>query len=234
MVNLAYGSDSEDEEVQSKPAEQVKSAAPSSKRKERGPVKLVMDLPSVKASQAVSSAQQEDEGPAKKRPKFDTLKGKSGLAGMLPPPKKSTMSLPPPSASTSTQASSDSPATASPGLLLPPTVQRRAAAAAKQPPIPKQDSLDLFGLSSISSAPIASTSKVASTTFQSAPSVKEATKVNYYATLPPATPNDPYPGFHCLPSGQWAPNQPGDWAEWAEQVNCPSFHDHASLSEILF
>ena len=47
-----------------------------------------------------------------------------------------------------------------------------------------------------------------------APSVIEKPKVNYYATLPPSSATDPYPGFHITLQGQWAPDEPEAWAEW--------------------
>ena len=38
---------------------------------------------------------------------------------------------------------------------------------------------------------------------------------NYYATLPLATPGDPYPGFYQKPDGSWAAKRPDEWEIWA-------------------
>ena len=205
------------------------SSLPSKKRERQGPVKIMLDLPPVKSASSATSASTlagvAEQEPAKKKPKFN-LSGNGGLAGLLPAPKRSAPVASTPTASTSASTSTLPGEEQASTSLIPHKV-----AGAKKPAAvlaATEPATDFFSLSSapaIPSAaaastqqPKASTSKLPSlSSVSSAPTLADPVKQNYYATLPPATPNDPYPGFHCLPSGQWAPNRPIEWQDWAEQ-----------------
>ena len=195
MLSLGgYGSESDSEDKQ--PVEDVPKPAASEakqsmgKKKEKGPVKIMLDL-----SAADSSLGQERP---KKRVKLSDLSGKkSGLAALLPPPKKVANV---PTAPSTTETKSTLP-------LVPPSVSR-----AKPSALPAdQDFFALPTAESFTSTPTVNSS----ISISSAPSVKEAPKLNYYATLPTPTPDDPYPGFYCLPTGQWVAKEPEEWSEWA-------------------
>lgn len=240
MLGLnGYGSDESDTETapaQVAPAKEdtVTKQAPTGKKRERGPVKIMLDLPAPSASNQSLQAE-----PLKKKPKLDfgaRSGSKSGLAAMLPAPKKlgnvASANVPaaapalalPSTAQPPVDHSSNDPATEDAQeddslqgpAFIPHTVKKKAdlpaASAGSNPffgsPAVSQNTKEMNSVSGSSSSKIS---------ISSAPSVKDAPKVNYYATLPPATPDNPYPGFHCLSSGQWVADKPDDWQEWAEQ-----------------
>jgi len=210
---VSYGSsESETEPEPAKPA-------PSKKRKEAGPKKILLDLPD-----PLHSTLPEEERPQKKL-KLTGSTGKSGLAGLLPAPKKKAAKSQPANTDTATPVSSTTTllpeTTVQPELdekrtsLIPQRVQKAGKAV---PSLVEKQPLDFFSIST-SSVPSsnAKTLTTTNTTASSAPTIQDKPKLNYYASLPPATPDNPYPGFRCLPSGQWEPNQPEEWAEWAAQ-----------------
>lgn len=197
-------------------------------KKEKGPVKI--QLTDVSSSN-VDAAYQHNDEPAKKRPKLGLGSGggKSGLVGMLPAPKKDTVkpsasgssgpSAAPAALSTTQDAADPLPQEDPVTLMMMPKAVKR-----KQPPAPTEEpAQDMFGLSSLgsstSAATISSTSATPSSirkTLSAAPTIAEKPRQNFYATLGPATPDNPYPGFHCIPeTGQWEPDRPDEWSEWA-------------------
>lgn len=220
---------------ESKPTGGLQLPAPKGKKANRGPVKI--SLTDVSSADAPAP----DAEPAKKRPKLGGFGG-GGLASLLPAPKKDTAK---PSAEFSGKPVAVEPnsdagpsqdgeeakersavdAASSATMMMPKSVKRKqpdaAAATATTKAAPVED---MFGLGSVSSsaAPTLSSSTSTSTSnsvkkaFTAAPTVAEKPKQNYYATLPPATPDNPYPGFHCIPqTGQWEPDRPEEWSEWA-------------------
>ena len=196
----------------------------------------MLDLPppSAKASSPAASQAAEEDAPAAKRPKFGS--GGGGLAGLLPAP-KNTGALRKPAPvrapiSTNPVNGDDvedperiamrrnllaDPNTTSSSLLLPPSVvahKGKGKAVAEPPSAADFFSLGAVGLEEASTR-IPSASSSSAPRPSAAPTVREVARPNHYATLPSPSPAQPYPGFHCLPSGQWVPDQPDDWAAWS-------------------
>lgn len=152
---------------------------------------------------------------AKPAPKSQSTSGKksSALLAMLPPPKRSGGSKSNHGAAKSNEPrpsqvghlikdqSQDSEST--PQISLVPRGVKRSGS----PKAKSSGPLDLFGLDS------ASTPSTATTT--SAPSVDSAPPISI-TSAPPVTefkppvptPQDPYPGYYQLPSGEWAAHDP--------------------------
>jgi hypothetical protein len=210
-----YGSDSDSEAAPPAPvasASKSKLDLPPPKNANKKRAKIMLDVPVPAAT---------DEPPSK-RPKMTPGAGKSGLRAMLPPPKKSAGTAAAPKVAETPAKTQEEVA------MIPLKVQQQQARTSTP-------STDLFGIAASTSAlpslPKASSSRAG---ISSAPSVVEREKPNYYATLAPANPDDPYPGFHCLPSGQWAPNEPEEWEKWAALKGWSAqVEDPADLGEAL-
>ncbi|BGP25199.1 mitotic checkpoint protein PRCC, C-terminal domain protein [Rhodotorula toruloides] len=75
-------------------------AQPPKKARDKGPVRILLDLPPPSASAAASGSSDGSDEPAKKRPKLSLGSGNggglTGLAAMLPKPKNEAKAAPPP------------------------------------------------------------------------------------------------------------------------------------------
>ncbi|GJN91028.1 hypothetical protein Rhopal_004043-T1 [Rhodotorula paludigena] len=222
-------------------------AAPPRKAKDKGPVRILLDLPAPSAS---SEAGTDADEPAKKRPKLALGSSGSsgapltGLAAMLPKPKHEAKAPPPPPAAAARSAAPAGPsgldglfdgvdagAAAAPAskpapMFLPPSVAAKGKGkAAAPPPPPAEPAVDFFGIGSVTSASSSASSSASkpSRTFSAAPSVSSAPSTS--ADAPPAvtkkpTAADPYPGFTQLPSGEWVAKDQETyemWMAWQQQ-----------------
>nr|XP_019048241.1 hypothetical protein I302_02009 [Kwoniella bestiolae CBS 10118]OCF27171.1 hypothetical protein I302_02009 [Kwoniella bestiolae CBS 10118] len=180
----------------------------------------------------------EDGERESKKPKIAGGKGGSSLLGMLPPPKRKlptsttstskasslkvnkSMATPSSSASASTSkinipkpvlsstraiVADDDDEDDEKDKLLPPSLARKAQKKKEE------EQLDLFGLSTTPAAAHPSSSSSSSTLkptlISSAPLAPDY--------IPPApTPNDPYPGYYQLPSGEWRAYDPAYYASF--------------------
>ena len=160
--------------------------------------------------------------PKRKLPASKTRSGLAVIKSMAKPiisVPKPAANLPAPPGHAAADDSDDEDDEPRSGMLLPPSVQRGQA---KSKPKAKEPSLDLFGLCefpSLLSLPVLdryligvasdagpSTSK-SKTTAPPSMSISSAPTVADF--IPPQpTPNDPYPGYYQLPSGDWAAHDP--------------------------
>ncbi|GAA5911772.1 PRCC domain-containing protein [Sporobolomyces salmoneus] len=187
------------------------------KKKEKGPVRIVLDLPSAQSDQ-------DDDGPAKKKPRLALGKGTglSGLAAMLPKP-KNEVAPPPPSSATASSKPVTNGVNAGlgdmfgagagtkkeeeiPSMFAPPSVRGKGKGKATSYAAPEPEpepAVDFFGIGSVTSS--LSTSSSSKPTVSSAPSISSAPTLREPPTSSSRQPtaSDPYPGFTQLPSGEW-------------------------------
>ncbi|KAM0748743.1 hypothetical protein T439DRAFT_71963 [Meredithblackwellia eburnea MCA 4105] len=202
----------------------------------------MLDLPPVGGSSSSSAAggkgKEVEEEPPRKKPKFSLGSGSggglSGLAAMLPAPKNESpaakleaalgaagsgvgVSGAPPAGSISTGFVPHSllkgKKLAAPAVVAPP--------APTEPEVEAAPMVDFFGLGAVTggSSSTTSTSKAKSITISSAPTVVEKPpppKPSTYGDAP--TPDDPYPGFTQLPSGQWVAKDQATYDKWMEAM----------------
>ncbi|GAA5932253.1 uncharacterized protein JCM15063_001171 [Sporobolomyces koalae] len=194
----------------------TKSSLPPPKKKEKGPVRILLDLP----------AAAEDDGPAKKKPKLSlgSRQGLSGLAAMLPQPKNESKPIPTPSSTAAPlskpqgaaglgdmfdQEDKGAKTAPAPSMFAPTSVRTKGKAKASLPPPPPDEpAVDFFGIGSVTastpdvsssaSATVNPTSTSSVRTISSAPKLVDRSKVPKQPTA-----EDPYPGFTQLPSGEW-------------------------------
>ncbi|GAA95129.1 uncharacterized protein L969DRAFT_18850 [Mixia osmundae IAM 14324] len=238
---VSYGSDSDDSDHEQPAPPPVNAPAASStapkqdmplpKSKRKGPVKIMLDLPDP------SSPAKEEPAPKRAKLDFGRLSGKSGLASMLPAPKASTtQSVATPSASTARPVGSliDAPEGDESGVAaLDEIAQPEPAAAAATtttsfvphkvksklpPPKPAAPVVDFFSLGAAEAVRTTTESVEATraTAIKAAPVLEDKPVPNYYATLPPPSATDPYPGFYLKKDGKtWAAKEPEAWLEWS-------------------
>ncbi|GAA6064399.1 hypothetical protein JCM10212_007137 [Sporobolomyces blumeae] len=196
------------------------------RKKEKGPVRIVLDKPSAEAL----AEHERDGGPAKKKPRLELGKGGglSGLAAMLPKPKNEVKAPPPPTSSSAPRAGTangsnegagigdlfgttePAQATKPSGMFVPPSVKGKGKGkdqvkSALPPPALEEPAVDFFGIGSVASTARASSSSASTSSkpsISSAPTISSAPPTSDPANRNP-TADDPYPGFTQLPSGEW-------------------------------
>ncbi|GAA5987972.1 hypothetical protein JCM11641_005968 [Rhodosporidiobolus odoratus] len=190
------------------------SAPPTRKQKDRGPVRILLDLPPPSSTSSSASTSAEDDQPAKKRQKLalggaSSGAGLTGLAALLPKPKNDA---PKPIAARPVKPRAglagldelfdeqgDKPKVAVGGpMFLPPSVaaKGKGKAAVKPAPAPQPEApaVDFFGLGSVTSAPSPSSASKSSSskpTVSSAPSFSAAPSVSSAPTPRSAAPAEP-------------------------------------------
>ncbi|GAA6010295.1 hypothetical protein JCM11491_006253 [Sporobolomyces phaffii] len=208
---------------------------PPPKKKEKGPVRILLDLP---AAQPDATAA---DGPARKKPKLALGNGAglSGLAAMLPKPKNDAKVAPPAAA----PVPPSRPATLAAGLgdmfgqgeaapveekasMFAPTSVRGKGkgkvSAAPPPSAPAEPAVDFFGIGSVTASSASSLSSSSKPTVSSAPAISSAPSLREPATSTAKQPtaDDPYPGFTQLPSGEWVAKDQKSYelaVQWQQQ-----------------
>lgn len=239
MALVDYGSDSDDE-VAPSPLPPAPVAAPRPlppKAKPKGKAILNLPPPSSGAKATGSSSggpDGEDEGPARKKPRFDQLRagvggsGKSGLAALLPAPKNPTApktglaaSLPPPKAKVNGAGSAASALNGAADV---------ESTAVPEPAAPPAPSVDFFGLGAVSAGP-SSSRTTPSTSLSAAPVISSAPSTATSSASPsisissapvvadeqPPPPSllDPYPGYWQRSDGSWVARDASTDPTWA-------------------
>lgn len=182
---------------------------PEPSNRKRGPVQIAIG--------ATPTAELDEEAErAKKRARTmlsGSRSGLTGLASMLPAPKSTAA---PPVAVTTASDADDAERAAMRSMLEPaPTAFVPKSTQSKAKPASTND---FFSLGSSSQASRSNGESSSSVSFSAAPVLAEPEpeppKPNYYSTMPPPSLDNPYPGFHALPSGDWAADDPEAWQEW--------------------
>ncbi|BGP16843.1 hypothetical protein JCM10213_003337 [Rhodosporidiobolus nylandii] len=201
------------------PAASAKAPAqpPAKKQKDKGPVRILLDLPPPSAAGA-GAGDGEEEGPAKKKPKLalgsgGTGGGLTGLAALLPKPKNEVKPVaapapvgPKPAAGPTGldglfgEEEGEKPKVqAGGGMFLPPAVAAKgkgkaAAKPAVPAPEPEEPAVDFFGIGSVTSAPsVSSSSKPSSSkpSLSTVPSLSAAPSVSAAPAPKPVAPPAP-------------------------------------------
>lgn len=210
-------------------------------KRAKGPVRIVLDLPSASSSSA-STTEGEDGPSAGKKPKLSLGGGGgklTGLAAMLPKPKNESVQVRlekalAPTVTQSEEEGGEEVKKAGGPAFVPYSIGKgkaKAAAAAVKAAPPAEDFFglgnvalvslfiqSLNSLTPLSSGVVSSAPTITTTTKKpsSAISISSAPTLRSPSPPPPPQPtaSDPYPGFVQLPSGDWVAKDQATYDKW--------------------